>query len=258
MCPALQQSKTQIRLSSVSSFSWEEVAVHSRGVSSFRLLAVGSQCDLKLLEVEAERSASISLLRVSECPADGLLQTVREQDHGEFHDQPTITRVRLQSSRRGLTCSTWQKTLKQLWCFRFMLINIINVSLFSDVCELQSLRVLSFAAGHCYVLLNCDWLLQLQWQQMEEEPQTLSCCNIQLTDSNRHTAVHHCVCRETLFILSSSGLICILHWPQLYSSISHSNTDDTNTTTVTASATTYTANSDHFNNNWSSNEAKLT
>ncbi|XP_071316860.1 spatacsin isoform X2 [Trachinotus anak] len=142
-------------------FSWEEVTVHSQGVSSFRLLAVGSQCDLKLLEVEAQRSASISLLCVSECPADLLLQTVREQDH--------------------------------------------------SVCELQSLRVLSFAAGRCCVMLNDDWLLQLQWQQVEEELQILSCCNIQQTDSSRHTAVHHCVCRETLFTLSPSGLISVFN-----------------------------------------------
>ncbi|XP_056243814.1 spatacsin isoform X2 [Seriola aureovittata] len=140
-------------------FSWEEVPVHSQGVGSFRLLAVGSQCDLKLLEVEAERSASVSLLCVSECPADRLLQTVREQDH--------------------------------------------------SVSELQSLRVLSFTAGRCCVLLNADWLLQLQWQQVEEELQILSCCSLQLTDSNRHTAVHHCVCRETLFTLSSTGLISV-------------------------------------------------
>ncbi|XP_040893537.1 spatacsin isoform X2 [Toxotes jaculatrix] len=140
-------------------FSWEEVTVHGQGISSFRLLAVGSQCDLKLLEVKAEQPASISLLCVSECPADHLLQTVREQDH--------------------------------------------------SVCELQSLRVLSFAAGRCCVLLNSDWLLRLQWQRVEKELQILSCSNIQLTDSNRHTAVDHCVCRETLFILSSTGLISV-------------------------------------------------
>ncbi|KAL7401647.1 hypothetical protein ABVT39_002603 [Epinephelus coioides] len=140
-------------------FSWEDVTVHSRGVSSFRLLAVGSQCDLKLLEVEGERSASISLNCVSECPAGGLLETVKEQDQ--------------------------------------------------SVCELQSVHVLSFTAGCCCVLLNSDWLLQLQWQQTEEQPQTLSCCNIQLTDSNRHNAVYHCVCRDTLFILSSTGIISV-------------------------------------------------
>lgn len=47
-------------------------------------MAVGSGCDLKLLEVEAERSVSISVLCVSDCPADHLLKTVRQQDHSEF------------------------------------------------------------------------------------------------------------------------------------------------------------------------------
>ncbi|XP_078112486.1 spatacsin isoform X1 [Sander vitreus] len=137
-------------------FCWEEAAVNGGG---FRLLAVGSQWDLKLLEVEAERSASISAFCVSECPADRLLQTIGQQD--------------------------------------------------DSVCELESARVLSFAAGRACVLLNRDWLLQLQWQQAEAEPQMLSCCSIQLTDGNRHTAVHHCVCRETLFILDSTGLISV-------------------------------------------------
>ncbi|KAG8012997.1 Spatacsin [Nibea albiflora] len=145
--------------SDVSGFSWEEVTVSGRGVSSFRLLAVGAQCELKLLEVEADRSASISLLRVHECPSGQLLEAIRERDSG--------------------------------------------------VSELQSVRVLSFAAGRCYVLLNCDWLLQLRWQRAEEEPQTLSCCSIQLTDGNRHNAVHHIVCRETLFVLSSTGLTSV-------------------------------------------------
>nr|XP_046249674.1 spatacsin isoform X2 [Scatophagus argus] len=142
---------------SYTDFSWEEVTV--RG--GCRLLAVGAQCDLKLLRVEAERSASISLLLVSECPAERLLQTIRQQDH--------------------------------------------------SVCELQSVRLLSFAAGRCCVLLNSDWLLQLQWLQTEEEEllQTLSCCNVQPTDSNRHADVHHCVCRDTLFVLSSTGLISV-------------------------------------------------
>ncbi|XP_051808302.1 LOW QUALITY PROTEIN: spatacsin [Acanthochromis polyacanthus] len=140
-------------------FSWEEVTVHSQGANSFRLLALGSHCDLKLLEVERERSASFSLVCVAECPADCLLQIVREQDH--------------------------------------------------SVCEIQSVHVLSFVAGRCCVLLNCAWLLQLQWHQGEEEPQTLSCCSIQLTDNDRLTAVPHCVCRETLFIISATGLISV-------------------------------------------------
>lgn len=83
-------------------------------------------------------------------------------------------------------------------------------SLFSGVNELQALRVLSFVAGRCCLMLNSDWLLQLQWQQVEAELQILRCCNIQMIDSNTCTAVDHCLCRETLFTLSSTGLICIL------------------------------------------------
>ncbi|XP_070687544.1 spatacsin [Pempheris klunzingeri] len=131
-------------------FSWEEASG-----CGCRLLAVGSQGDLKLLQVEAERSAPVSLLCVSECPADRLLQTVAARDHG--------------------------------------------------VCELQSVRLLSFAAGRCCVLLNRDWLVQLQWPQTEEHPQTVSCCHIQLTDG----AADVCVCRETVFTLSCTGLVSV-------------------------------------------------
>ncbi|XP_026166506.1 spatacsin [Mastacembelus armatus] len=139
---------------------WEEVPAQGQAaVSSFRLLAVGAQCDLKLLEVEAERPAAVSVLCVSGCPADLLLQTVREQDNG--------------------------------------------------ACELRSLRVLSFVAGRCRLLLNSVWLLQLQWPQAEEQPRMSSCCGVQLTESERHAAVDHCVCRGTLFVLSSAGLITV-------------------------------------------------
>ncbi|XP_031698118.1 spatacsin-like, partial [Anarrhichthys ocellatus] len=37
----------------------------------------------------------------------------------------------------------------------------------------------------------------------------LSCCNIRLADGDGHSAVHQCVCRDTLFILSSTGLISV-------------------------------------------------
>uniref|UniRef100_A0AAX7SHH3 Spatacsin C-terminal domain-containing protein n=1 Tax=Astatotilapia calliptera TaxID=8154 RepID=A0AAX7SHH3_ASTCA len=140
-------------------FSWEEVSVHSRGVGGFRLLAVGSQGDLKLLEVRAERSAFTSVLCVCEYPADRLLQTIRDQD-------PSVS-------------------------------------------ELQAVQVLSFVTARCCALLNSDWLLQLQWQQEEEEPQTLSCCRVELADSVSCSAVHHCVSMETLFALSSTGLISV-------------------------------------------------
>lgn len=61
------------------------------GSRSYRLLAVSLQWDLKLLEVEAERSSSsfsstssVSLSSVWECPAGDLLQTIREQGHGKY------------------------------------------------------------------------------------------------------------------------------------------------------------------------------
>lgn len=62
------------------------------GSRSHRLLAVSLEWDLKLLEVEAERSSSsfastssVSLSSVWEGPAGDLLQTVREQDRGKYH-----------------------------------------------------------------------------------------------------------------------------------------------------------------------------
>uniref|UniRef100_A0AAQ4R0Y5 SPG11 vesicle trafficking associated, spatacsin n=1 Tax=Gasterosteus aculeatus aculeatus TaxID=481459 RepID=A0AAQ4R0Y5_GASAC len=77
--------------------------------------------------------------------------------------------------------------------------------------ELHSLRVLSFAAGCACVLLNSDWLLRLHWLQMEEQPQTLSCCSIQQSEDSRLSAVHRSVCRDTLFTLSCTGLISVHH-----------------------------------------------
>ena len=67
------------------SFSWEEVTTHNEDDSKFYLLAVGSQGNLKLLETESERSATISLLCVSECPVDHLLHIIKLQDQSEYH-----------------------------------------------------------------------------------------------------------------------------------------------------------------------------
>ncbi|KAM3870218.1 spatacsin [Diretmus argenteus] len=109
---------------SYTDFAWEEVSLHNRGVSSFRLMVVGSQFDVKLLEVEG-RSGSISLVCVCERSADDLVQTTTDQTTAD--------------QELGLR-------------------------------ELLSVRLLSFAAGRCCVLLNC--CLVLQWQQKEEELQT--------------------------------------------------------------------------------------
>lgn len=162
------------------SFSWEEADVRLRG-GRLRLLAVGSQWDLKLLQVDTEGAASVSLLHLQDCPTDRLLQTVREQDPSEY---PRV-------------------------CVCVCVINICNhrVCLSSGVCELQSLCVLSCVAGRCCVLMNCTWLLRWRWTQ--EELQMLSCCNIRRSDDI--SAAQQCVTMETLFVLSDSGLICILN-----------------------------------------------
>lgn len=76
--------------SCVCSFSWEELSARRRDVSSFRLLAVGAQFDLKLLEVEDQGPASMCLLPVCDRPAELLLQAVRDQDPGEYQDQASI------------------------------------------------------------------------------------------------------------------------------------------------------------------------
>lgn len=76
--------------------------------------------------------------------------------------------------------------------------------------ELHSLLILSFAAGRCVVLLNTDWLLQLQWRLAEAELQTTSCCRVGRSRGGGQTAVDRCFCRETLFILHTSGIISIL------------------------------------------------
>lgn len=66
-----------------SSFSWEEVPAHGGGAGTFRLLAVGSQGELELLEAGPERSSQASLLRVSRSPAGRVLDAIAAQTPGE-------------------------------------------------------------------------------------------------------------------------------------------------------------------------------
>ncbi|KAM4553045.1 spatacsin isoform 3-T3 [Fundulus diaphanus] len=76
-----------------------------------------------------------------------------------------------------------------------------------SVCELDSIQVLSFVDSQCCVLLNRNCLLQLQWEKSSQEPRMTSCCRIQQISSDRHAAVDHYVSAETLFVLSSRGII---------------------------------------------------
>uniref|UniRef100_A0A3P9H200 Uncharacterized protein n=1 Tax=Oryzias latipes TaxID=8090 RepID=A0A3P9H200_ORYLA len=79
------------------------------GSSRPRLLAVGSQWNLKLLEVEAKPAASISLLCVSECPAEGLLRDVGEQSLGGCHDAltyiPLLWGAKLVTKHINMSCT---------------------------------------------------------------------------------------------------------------------------------------------------------
>ncbi|XP_037306899.2 spatacsin isoform X2 [Pungitius pungitius] len=98
-------------------FSWEgeesEDDVIGRGMRPVvRLLAVGAQWDLQLVEVEAE--TSVTAVCVSQCPSGRLLQTVREQDDGvcELHS------LHLLSFAAGCACvllnSDWLLRLRWL------------------------------------------------------------------------------------------------------------------------------------------------
>ncbi|XP_038130173.1 spatacsin isoform X2 [Cyprinodon tularosa] len=138
-----------------SDFSWEEVTASSRSVSSFHLLAVGSQGDLKLLQAEAEPSVPVSLLSVQKCSADRLLEAIGEKNH--------------------------------------------------SVCELDSVQVLCFVDGRSRLLVNWSWLLQLQWERESGEAKMMSCHHLQPISRTQHAAVQ--LCGETLFTLSSDGLI---------------------------------------------------
>lgn len=98
---------------------------------------------------------------------------------------------------------------------------------FPDVCRLHSVQLLSFVASHCWLLLNGDWLLQLQWRQAEDELQTTAsssscwCRHLQLSDgAGELPAVDHVLCAETLFVMHANGLICIL---MIYSQPKHKN-----------------------------------
>ncbi|KAK7891255.1 hypothetical protein WMY93_023218 [Mugilogobius chulae] len=151
-------------------FQWEEASVHSSSSSgsssdprsSSRILAVGSDFDLKLLEVSGNPS-SISLLCLCEYSAEKLLQAIKEKN-------PSVS-------------------------------------------ELLSLHVLSWASGCCCVVINSEWILQLQWQKTEEEekPEIVSCFRIQLNDKESETPVHLIVCRETLFTITTKGLIYVFN-----------------------------------------------
>ncbi|KAM6973367.1 spatacsin [Aplochiton taeniatus] len=141
-----------------SDFLWEEVTVHNGSCNSSRLLAVGSQCQLKLVELEAEGSTSNACL--AELSARCLLQQANDKD--------------------------------------------LSVS------ELGSLKLLSFIDGRCCLLLNSSSLIHLLWEHGSVKPHILSCCHIQLSPEAQKTCADYQLCRGTLFVLTTSGIIYVL------------------------------------------------
>ncbi|KAG9341189.1 hypothetical protein JZ751_019628 [Albula glossodonta] len=78
------------------------------------------------------------------------------------------------------------------------------------VSELASLRLLSFADGRCFVMINTCILVQLTWQDRPSEPEILSCCSLSLPLESLDKAADYQICTGTLFVLASTGHICIL------------------------------------------------
>ncbi|KAM8860537.1 spatacsin [Synchiropus picturatus] len=163
-----------------SDFNWQvdkDVGSQNREHGISRLLAVGSQCSLKLIEVL--NGSSVSFQSIYECTAGGLLQRIQELDQ--------------------------------------------------SVCELQSLLLLQSVSGQCCVLVNSVWLLQLH---LRDHLEIVTCCRIHLRDNT--VSVHHSVHRDTLFVLSTCGLISVfnvcegrpLAYIDLHSSIKSDQTDD--------------------------------
>ncbi|XP_054633322.1 spatacsin [Dunckerocampus dactyliophorus] len=73
--------------------------------------------------------------------------------------------------------------------------------------RLKVARVLSYVSGRCCLLMDAIWLLEIMWSPMQKMPQTLTCCRITPMDGT--TVAHCCVCDNTAFALSESGLISV-------------------------------------------------
>lgn len=80
----------------------------------------------------------------------------------------------------------------------------------TDVCDLRTLRPLSFADGRCVLLVNTCVLLQLRWMDESSCLDSLSCCRLQPLPTE-DVCVDQRLVRGTLFLLLSTGLTCILH-----------------------------------------------
>ncbi|XP_036432249.1 LOW QUALITY PROTEIN: spatacsin [Colossoma macropomum] len=75
--------------------------------------------------------------------------------------------------------------------------------------KLTCAKLLLFTDGRCFLLLNTCVLVQLQYLEGSAEPETVSSCLINLPPEIRETCTDYQLCRGTLFVLTSAGLIYV-------------------------------------------------
>ncbi|XP_046889233.1 spatacsin isoform X4 [Hypomesus transpacificus] len=79
-----------------------------------------------------------------------------------------------------------------------------------SVPEVLSVKVLSFVDARCCLLLNSSVLVQLLWKwRGAGDPQALSCCHLRLPPGDPCSWADSRLCRDTLFMLTCSGVIYV-------------------------------------------------
>uniref|UniRef100_A0A3B4CBV5 SPG11 vesicle trafficking associated, spatacsin n=1 Tax=Pygocentrus nattereri TaxID=42514 RepID=A0A3B4CBV5_PYGNA len=79
----------------------------------------------------------------------------------------------------------------------------------SSASELACTKLLLFTDGRCFLLLNTCVLVQLLYLEGTAEPETVSSCLISLPPAIQETCTDYQLCRGTLFVLTSAGLIYV-------------------------------------------------
>ncbi|XP_072528335.1 spatacsin isoform X2 [Salminus brasiliensis] len=93
-----------------------------------------------------------------------------------------------------------------------MCLSVVVLCMFSrtptqSVNELVCAKLLSFTDGRCFLLLNMCVLVQFLYLEDSVEPEAVSSCLINLPPEFQETFADYQLCRGTLFVLTSAGLI---------------------------------------------------
>ncbi|XP_066523347.1 spatacsin isoform X2 [Hoplias malabaricus] len=79
----------------------------------------------------------------------------------------------------------------------------------SSISKLSCAKLLAFTNGCCFLLLNWCVLVQLLFLEAPEEPEIVSSCLINLPPEIQEKCTDHQLCRSSLFVLTSNGLIYV-------------------------------------------------